>query len=161
MKNIKILSIIITLVIFTFIILNLTLPLGKNNYIESSYLVREDTVSHILNEIENKIEEEIKYLDFANKQIRDTIIIIDTNYMFSNIEQEFAMYKEKITSNHITPNIDQHFITQKFWIKVIFSGIFCIAALFVILSKKYDDETKKWAFSVLTLIAGVWIGTIS
>ncbi len=45
------------------------------------------------------------------------------------------------------------------WVKVIFSGIFCLAALFVVLSKKYDDETKKWAFSVLTLIAGVWIGT--
>ena len=43
--------------------------------------------------------------------------------------------------------------------KIIFSGIFCLAALFVVLSKKYDDETKKWAFSVLTLIAGVWIGT--
>lgn len=45
-----------------------------------------------------------------------------------------------------------------FWAKVIFSGIFCFAALFVVLSKSYDDETKKWAFSVLTLIAGVWIG---
>ncbi len=46
-----------------------------------------------------------------------------------------------------------------FWAKAIFSGIFCLAALFVVLSKKYDDDTKKWAFSVLTLIAGVWIGT--
>lgn len=46
-----------------------------------------------------------------------------------------------------------------FWAKVIFSGIFYLAALFVVLSKKYDDETMKWAFSVLTLIAGVWIGT--
>ncbi len=43
--------------------------------------------------------------------------------------------------------------------KIIFSGIFCFAALFVVLSKKYDAETKKWAFSVLTLLAGVWIGT--
>ena len=46
-----------------------------------------------------------------------------------------------------------------FLAKIIFSGIFCLAALFVVLSKKYDDETKKWAFSVLTLLAGVWIGT--
>ncbi|MCL6296256.1 hypothetical protein [Jejuia spongiicola] len=44
--------------------------------------------------------------------------------------------------------------------KLIFSAIFLIAALFVILSKKYDEDTRKWAFSVLTLIAGVWIGTI-
>lgn len=51
-------------------------------------------------------------------------------------------------------------VERKFWAKVIFSGVFCIAALYVILSNKYDDETKKWAFSVLTLIAGVWIGSI-
>lgn len=48
---------------------------------------------------------------------------------------------------------------QTFWIKVIFSGILCLAALYVVLTRKYDDETKKWAVSVLTLIAGVWIGT--
>lgn len=45
------------------------------------------------------------------------------------------------------------------WAKIIFSGLFCIAALIVVLSNKYNDDTKKWAFSVLTLIAGVWIGT--
>lgn len=47
-----------------------------------------------------------------------------------------------------------------FWVKVAFSAVFCIAALWVVLSGKYDAETKKWAFSVLTLIAGVWIGSI-
>lgn len=47
------------------------------------------------------------------------------------------------------------------WVKIIFSGIFCLAALFVVLSNKYNEDTKKWAFSVLTLIAGVWIGTVS
>ncbi len=45
------------------------------------------------------------------------------------------------------------------WAKIIFSGLFCIAALIVVLSNKYNDETKKWAFSVLTLVAGVWIGS--
>lgn len=47
------------------------------------------------------------------------------------------------------------------WAKIIFSGLLCIAALIVVLSNKYNDDTKKWAFSVLTLIAGVWIGTVS
>lgn len=53
------------------------------------------------------------------------------------------------------------FAAQTFWIKLVFSGIFCVAGLYVVLSQKYDDETKKWAFSVLSLIAGVWIGTIT
>jgi hypothetical protein len=49
---------------------------------------------------------------------------------------------------------------QKFWIKLGFSLIFSGAALYIILSQKYDPETKKWAVSVLTLVAGVWIGSL-
>ncbi|WP_430408361.1 hypothetical protein [Kordia sp.] len=45
-------------------------------------------------------------------------------------------------------------------IKIGVSLLFLIVCLFVILSKKYDDETKKWAFSMLTMIGGVWVGTI-
>ena len=48
-----------------------------------------------------------------------------------------------------------------FWAKFFFSATFCLSALYIILSERYDDETKKWAFSVLTLIAGVWIGTVT
>jgi hypothetical protein len=44
-------------------------------------------------------------------------------------------------------------------IKLVFSGVLGLAALYVILSGRYDDETKKWAFSVLSLISGVWIGS--
>jgi hypothetical protein len=45
------------------------------------------------------------------------------------------------------------------YIKLLFSLLFGGAALYVVLSQKYDDETRKWAFSVLSLLAGVWIGT--
>jgi hypothetical protein len=48
-----------------------------------------------------------------------------------------------------------------FWLKVAFSVFFGLGAMYVVLSKKYDSETQKWAFSVLTLISGVWIGTVS
>jgi len=44
-------------------------------------------------------------------------------------------------------------------IKVVFSLILTLAALYVILSKGYDEDTKKWAFSVLSLVSGLWIGT--
>ncbi len=45
--------------------------------------------------------------------------------------------------------------------KLGFSLMFGLSALFVILSKRYEEDTEKWAFSVLSLISGVWIGTIS
>jgi protein-S-isoprenylcysteine O-methyltransferase Ste14 len=64
-----------------------------------------------------------------------------------------AFQKERANTDEMTEAI--------FWAKVFFSATFCMAAFFVVLSKRYDEETKKWAFSVLTLIAGVWIGTIT
>jgi len=60
-------------------------------------------------------------------------------------------------------DLEYHYISQegiKFISKLAFSAIFSFAALFIVLSKKYDEDTKKWAFSVLTLVAGVWIGSL-
>jgi len=48
----------------------------------------------------------------------------------------------------------------KFLVKSILSLIFTLASLYVVLSKKYDSDTKKWALSTLSLIAGVWVGSI-
>lgn len=44
--------------------------------------------------------------------------------------------------------------------KLLFSLLFGVCALYIVLSNKYPDDTQKWAFSVLTLIAGVWIGSL-
>lgn len=52
------------------------------------------------------------------------------------------------------------FEERKFWIKIIFSAIVTSAALYIILSKKYDEDTKRWAFSVLSCVAGVWLGSL-
>lgn len=49
----------------------------------------------------------------------------------------------------------------KFWVKFGFSVVFGFCALFVILSQKYNAETQKWAFSILSLVSGVWIGTVT
>lgn len=48
--------------------------------------------------------------------------------------------------------------TRKFWVIVAFSGLFSLAGLYVILSKNYDEDTKKWAFSIISLVTGIWLG---
>ena len=48
-----------------------------------------------------------------------------------------------------------------FWAKLGFSVLFGGAALWIVLKAKHPQRTQDWAFSVLTLIAGVWIGTVS
>lgn len=90
----------------------------------------------------------------------DTISKKEYDFQITELQQQLNDIKNQSTEQVVMAS-EEGFTTQTFWIKVIFSSIFCIAALYVVLSKKYDDETKKWAFSVLTLIAGVWIGTIS
>jgi len=39
------------------------------------------------------------------------------------------------------------------------SAIFGAACLWFVLFTNYPQDTKKWAFSALTMIAGLWIGT--
>ena len=47
-----------------------------------------------------------------------------------------------------------------FWMKVVVSAIFGLASLFIIMSKKYSERTEQWAVATLTLLGGVWIGTM-
>ena len=43
--------------------------------------------------------------------------------------------------------------------RVLISLVVLAAALYVILSDKYDDDVKKWAFGVVGLIVGYWLPT--
>lgn len=90
---------------------------------------------------------------FTNISIDTSEKIPKINNLFGS--KSFHVFDDKGIQNVKTFSIDE----TKFWMKVVFSFVFLGAALYVILSKKYDDETKKWAFSVLTLIAGIWLGT--
>jgi hypothetical protein len=54
--------------------------------------------------------------------------------------------------------------TTAMFIKLAFSAILTLAALYVVLAQRngkprYDPDTRKWAFSALSLVSGVWIGT--
>ena len=153
MKNIKLFSLLATIVTIVAVIFSLTnfYSIKKVIPISSSKPpVQYDSLAIILQNMK----------EHSTQSRTDTISNKEYNFQLSELQQQLASFKEA-TNDHVVLASDKGFTTQTFWIKVIFSGIFCIAALFVILSKKYDDETKKWAFSVLTLIAGVWIGTIS
>ena len=45
------------------------------------------------------------------------------------------------------------------WIQIIISFIVLLAALYVILSQKYDADVQKWAFGAVGLIVGYWLPT--
>lgn len=54
----------------------------------------------------------------------------------------------------------QSSIDIQLWAKLGFSVVFGLSALFIVLSQRYSEDATRWAFSVLTLISGVWIGTL-
>lgn len=41
--------------------------------------------------------------------------------------------------------------------RLVVSGVLLIAALYVILTKKYKPEDKNWAYGALGTIAGFWL----
>jgi uncharacterized membrane protein len=53
-------------------------------------------------------------------------------------------------------------VPPEFWVKAVISLLFTVAALYIIIFKPDSDaQTKTWAFSALSLVAGVWIGTVT
>ena len=77
-------------------------------------------------------------------------------YSPSNRAKNSAIQNQPIKNE----DLNSIFSDPKYLGKLFFSTIFSFAALFVVLSNRYDEETKKWAFSILSLVAGIWIGTL-
>lgn len=69
--------------------------------------------------------------------------------------------KEIVVVDASSVDNSQSTIDIQLWAKLGFSVMFGLSALYIVLSQKYSDDATRWAFSVLTLISGVWIGTIS
>ena len=49
------------------------------------------------------------------------------------------------------------FNTPQLIMQLIMSLVFGGASLYVVLSKKYDEATQKWAFGTIGLILGFWL----
>lgn len=45
--------------------------------------------------------------------------------------------------------------------KLLFSLLVCLAGLFIILRGNYSDATEKFAFSLISTVIGVWLGTLT
>lgn len=55
---------------------------------------------------------------------------------------------------------DPQFTQKERWmlvVRLIVSGLFASAALYVILSDSYPDATSKWAFGIAGLVIGYWL----
>ncbi len=155
MKYLKILS--IAAIVISFVVMA-SLFYYPSNKASIDWVNYEDKSS--------RLDSSVAITNYDTKLLKDIIVDSAKQIASSAIERLKSKIETVAIENSKTgatfqmqKDISKSKDDNVFWAKVIFSGIFCLAALFVVLSKKYDDETKKWAFSVLTLIAGVWIGT--
>jgi hypothetical protein len=92
---------------------------------------------------------------------RSPASVDDTGMSFSkspSIEVDNFIERNSSQFSKVDNNDIDSLSAQKLYVKEILSAILVIAALYVILSKKYDSDTQKWAYSVLTLVAGFWLG---
>lgn len=48
--------------------------------------------------------------------------------------------------------------TEDFLMQMVVSLILLVAALYVVLSRKYPTDSQKWAFGTLGTIVGFWLG---
>jgi len=53
----------------------------------------------------------------------------------------------------LQPKLD----VPKFWVTVCFSGFFAIVSVFMILSNRYTDDQKQWAFGIVGIVIGYWL----
>lgn len=113
-----------------------------------------------LDAINNKFDE----LNHAWRQ--ETLTDNRREYLANDIKDELSLLQEQLgESSNENEKIAAGILTDSelmtFYTKTIFSIIFSIFAIYVILSRRFSEGTEKLAVSLLTMIAGVWIGSIS
>jgi len=175
MKTIKIVAIVSVIITIIAFIININVT--KNPQINQAQSTK-ISVNRQFAEINKKVID-LYLMQYPQRQQMINNLQHSTNQTFhSNIGRinnliadpqvtnQEKEYLKLITSTAKKPSVSQTttkkeslFSDIKFLSKFIFSVIFSFAALFIVLSNKYDTDIKKWAISALTLIAGVWIGS--
>jgi hypothetical protein len=73
-------------------------------------------------------------------------------------QEEVTLYKEQIRDLLKDKREEQN---KKYKpMPIIITALFGLASLYILLSKKYPDETTKWALGTLGVIAGFWLGGV-
>lgn len=164
MKNLKLLSLLATVIIIVAVSFNIADISNKKTPPANAKMIEEQKMINASYDSLNRIAQDIKSLNVPtpnnisqnlhNAQLNRIQARIQTHKKSTKLE--FKKYETKMNKKAETEKKSMEITSL---MKLIFSGIFTIAALFIVLSNKYGDDTKKWAFSILSLIAGVWIGT--
>ncbi|MEI6091770.1 MAG: hypothetical protein WCR42_15040 [bacterium] len=161
MKNLKLLSLLATVIIIVAVSFNIADISNKKVPPTNAKMIEEQKMINASYDSLNRITQNIRThnvptpnnnisLNLHNAQLNRLQARINSNRI------EFNHYRE---INKKAETDKGETLGLVMLIKLIFSGIFTIAALYIVLSDKYGNDTKKWAFSILSLIAGVWIGT--
>ena len=90
------------------------------------------------------------------KKLSDTVNSAEKKISFLDKymhENEQIISKDNANSKNDTDKENTMLIFQ-----FIISMVFCIPAIYIIISNRYGDEKIKWAFSILSLVAGFWLG---
>jgi TolA-binding protein len=71
-------------------------------------------------------------------------------------QEEIKRYKELVDELNKEKREESNKKTKP--MPIIITGFLGLAALVVLMSRKYDAETTKWAIGILGVVAGFWLG---
>jgi hypothetical protein len=59
--------------------------------------------------------------------------------------------------NGAAPGPDAAGVSPEYWVRIAVTGILLLAALIVVLTKRYAPEDKNWAYGTIGAIVGYWL----
>ena len=91
-------------------------------------------------------------------------LLVLTIWERSRASQAHSIHSGSISSMTAAANETQEFDTDhqrsvELGVRIVLSLVVLAAALFVILSKRYDGDQQQWAFGAIGTILGYWLKT--
>ncbi len=154
MKLLKILSVIAFLAMITCIFYSgpNELKAVKKTKKQEKIIIKKDSLDLILMEmIKTSAGIQVTKGEITDEYVEKALNILETTR--NQISEKKMDRRQDLEEEGLLPSNP-----NMFWIKVIFSFIVSLSALWIILAGKYSEGKEKWAFSILSLIAGIWIG---
>jgi hypothetical protein len=81
--------------------------------------------------------------------------------LFTQPQPQLLPHREVIVPNVVPPNSVGAGLTAEFVVQAGVTAVLLIATLLVILSKRYADADKRWAYATIGTIVGFWLKTSS
>lgn len=113
-------------------------------------------LSRRLSDMQKRSEQAAEELAVARKEKNNAAVLQMMQTQADSEQEEIKRYKDLVDELNKEKREEANKKTKP--MPIIVSAVLGLAALFMLLSKKYSDEHNKWAVATLTGIFAFWLG---